>query len=43
LESGLTAAEVMELIPVKALADMEAQVNEMYWTRLPAIYQKIKP
>ena len=43
LESGLTAAEVMELIPVKPLADMEAQVNEMYWTRLPAIYQKIKP
>jgi len=43
LESGLTPAEVMELIPVKPLADMEAQVNEMYRTRLPAIYQKIKP
>jgi pyrroline-5-carboxylate reductase len=43
LESGLTPAEVMELIPVKPLADMEAQVTEMYRTRLPAIYQKIKP
>ncbi len=43
LESGLTPAEVMDLIPVKPLAEMETQVNEMYRTRLPAIYQKIKP
>ena len=43
LESGLTPAEVMDLIPVKHLADMELQVTEMYRTRLPAIYQKIKP
>ncbi len=43
LESGLTPAEVMDLIPVKPLAEMEARVNEMYRTRLPALYQKIKP
>ncbi|HRY49780.1 MAG TPA: NAD(P)-binding domain-containing protein [Candidatus Paceibacterota bacterium] len=43
LEAGLSAAEVMDLVPVKPLADMEAQVTEMYRTRLPAIYQKIKP
>jgi pyrroline-5-carboxylate reductase len=43
LESGLTPAEVMDLIPVKPLAEMEAQVSEMYRTRLPGIYQKIKP
>ena len=43
LESGLTPGEVMDLIPVKPLADMEAQVSEMYRTRLPGIYQKIKP
>jgi pyrroline-5-carboxylate reductase len=43
LESGLTPAEVMDLIPVKPLAEMEPQVSEMYRTRLPAIYQKIKP
>ena len=43
LESGLTPTEVMDLIPVKPLAEMEAQVNEMYRTRLPAIYQKIEP
>jgi len=43
LESGLTPGEVMDLIPVKPLADMEAQVTEMYRTRLPAVFQKIKP
>lgn len=43
LESELTPAEVMDLIPVKPLAEMEPQVSEMYRTRLPAIYQKIKP
>jgi pyrroline-5-carboxylate reductase len=43
LESGLTPAEVMDLIPVKPLAEMEAQVTEMYRTRLSAIHQKIKP
>jgi pyrroline-5-carboxylate reductase len=43
LESGLTPAEVMDLIPVKPLAEMESQVVEMYRARLPAIHQKIKP
>lgn len=43
LESGLTPAEVMDLIPVKPLAEMEPQVSEMYRTRLPAIHEKIKP
>jgi pyrroline-5-carboxylate reductase len=43
LESGLTPAEVMDLVPVKPLAEMEAQVTELYQTRLPAIFQKIKP
>ena len=43
LESGLSPAEVMDLIPVKPLAEMEPQVTEMYRTRLPALHQKIKP
>lgn len=43
LESGLTPDEVMDLIPVKPLGEMEAQVSEMYRTRLPGLYQKIKP
>lgn len=43
VDSGLPPAEVMDLIPVKPLAEMEVQVAEMYRTRLPGIYQKIKP
>jgi pyrroline-5-carboxylate reductase len=43
LESGLTPAEVMDLIPVKPLAEMEPHVSELYRTRLPAVYHKIKP
>jgi len=43
LESGLSPTEVMDLIPVKPLAEMESQVVEMYRTRLPALFQKIKP
>ena len=43
LDSGLTPAEVMDLVPVKPLAEMEPQVLELYHTRLPALFQKIKP
>jgi pyrroline-5-carboxylate reductase len=43
LEAGLSPAEVTNLIPVKPLAAMEAQVVEAYRTTLPAVYQKIKP
>jgi pyrroline-5-carboxylate reductase len=43
LESGLQPAEVMDLIPVKPLAEMEPQIKELYRTRLPALFQKIKP
>jgi pyrroline-5-carboxylate reductase len=43
LESGMSPAEVMDLVPVKPLAEMEAQVSELYRTRLPALFQKIKP
>jgi pyrroline-5-carboxylate reductase len=43
LESGLSPGEVMDLVPVKPLAEMEPQVAEMYRTRLPALFQKIKP
>lgn len=43
LESGLPPAEVMDLIPVKPLAEMEAPVLEAYRSKLPGLYQKIKP
>lgn len=43
LESGLSPAEVMDLIPVKPLADDEAVIKQAYQTRLPALFAKIKP
>jgi len=43
LGSGLTPADVLDLIPVKPLAEMEPQVTEMYRTRLPGVYRKIAP
>jgi len=43
LESGLSPAEVMDLVPVRPLAEMEPQVTEMYRSRLPALYRKIRP
>jgi len=43
VDSGLAPADVMDLVPVKPLAEMESQVLEFYRTRLPALFQKIKP
>ncbi|MFT3780511.1 MAG: NAD(P)-binding domain-containing protein [Nibricoccus sp.] len=43
VDAGLTPAEVMDLVPVKPLAEMEPQVLELYRARLPALFQKIKP
>lgn len=42
LESGLSAAEVMDLIPVKPLADDEALIKQAYQARLPALFAKLK-
>ena len=43
VDSGLSPDEVMNLVPVKPLGEMEPQVLEFYRTRLPALFQKIKP
>lgn len=43
LDSGMSPAGVMDLIPVKPLAAMEPQVAEAYRNALSAIYQKIRP
>lgn len=43
LESGLAPAEVMDLIPLKPLAEDEAAIRAAYETRLPALFAKIKP
>jgi pyrroline-5-carboxylate reductase len=41
--SGLSAPEVMDLIPVKPIGEHEAQIVEIYRTRLIGLYEKIKP
>lgn len=43
LESGLSPAQVMDLVPVKPLAEMEGSVTYLYKTQLSAVYNKIKP
>lgn len=41
--SGLTYEKVVDLVPVKPLAEHENTVREFYKTSLNGIYQKIKP
>lgn len=43
LESGLPPEEVMDLIPVKPLAEQEAGIRQIYRDRLSQLYAKIKP
>jgi pyrroline-5-carboxylate reductase len=43
LGSGLTPAQVMDLIPIKPLAEDEAAIKQAYQTRLPALFARIKP
>jgi pyrroline-5-carboxylate reductase len=40
--SGLTPAEVMDLIPVKPLGEDEEAIKAMYHNRLTALFQKLK-
>jgi pyrroline-5-carboxylate reductase len=42
-KSGLPQAEVIDLIPVKPIGENEAQINEIYRSKLPALFEKIKP
>lgn len=43
LESGLDAAAVQDLVPVKPLADVEQATLEAYRAKLKAVFDKIKP
>jgi pyrroline-5-carboxylate reductase len=43
LDAGLTPPAVMDLIPVKPLADMESGVTAAYHTALSALHAKISP
>jgi len=42
-ESGLTPAQVTDLIPVRPLAEDEDAIRECFRKRLPALFEKIKP
>jgi pyrroline-5-carboxylate reductase len=41
-ESGLSPAEVMDLVPVKPLGEEEASIKGFYQNRLTALYKKLK-
>jgi pyrroline-5-carboxylate reductase len=41
-ESGLSIEEVIDLVPVKPLADDESTINNMYKTKLETLYTKLK-
>lgn len=43
LDSGLPPGEVMDLVPVKPLAEKEASLVAMYHELLPALHRKIVP
>ena len=41
--SGLTATQVIDLIPVKPISEYESQITEIYNTKLIGLFEKIKP
>jgi len=42
-ESGLLPDQVMDLIPVKPIGEHQAQIAEIYQTKLMGLFEKIKP
>ncbi len=42
-KSGLTAQEVIDLIPVKPIGEHEPQIAEIYRTKLIGLFEKIRP
>ena len=42
-KSGLSASEVIDLIPVKPIGDHEQQIAEIYKMKLIGLFEKIKP
>jgi len=42
-KSGLSASEVIDLIPVKPIGEHEPQIAEIYKTKLIGLFEKIKP
>jgi len=42
-KSGLSASDVIDLIPVKPIGEHEPQIAEIYKTKLIGLFEKIKP
>jgi pyrroline-5-carboxylate reductase len=42
-KAGLSAPEVIDLIPVKPIGDHETEIVDIYRTKLPGLFEKIKP
>jgi pyrroline-5-carboxylate reductase len=42
-ESGLSPEQVMDLIPVKPIGEDQAQITEIYQSKLLGLFEKIKP
>jgi len=42
-KSGLSASQVMDLIPVKPIGEHELHINEIYRTKLIGLFENIKP
>ncbi len=42
-KSGLSASEVIDLIPVRPIGEHEQQIAEIYRTKLMGLFEKIKP
>jgi len=42
-ESGLSPEQVMDLIPVKPIGEYQAEITEIYQTKLMGLFEKIKP
>jgi pyrroline-5-carboxylate reductase len=42
-KSGLSASDVIDLIPVKPIGEHEPQITEIYKTKLIGLFEKIKP
>jgi pyrroline-5-carboxylate reductase len=41
-DSGLSPAEVMDLIPVKPIGEEETNIRNIYRTKLQGLYSKLK-
>jgi pyrroline-5-carboxylate reductase len=42
-KAGLPSAKVMDLIPVRPIGEHEAQISEIYRSKLTTLFEKIKP